>query len=54
MKGLFYGPKVLNYVHYTVRYAQITLEVHKAICLACVQRGTINSLDSDTITIPAE
>ena len=39
-KGLFYGPTVLNYVCYTVRYAQITLEVRKAVCLACVRRGT--------------
>ena len=31
IKGLFYYLKVLNYVCYTVRYAQITLEVHKAI-----------------------
>ena len=30
-KGLFYCPKVLNYVGYTIRYAPITLEVHKAI-----------------------
>ena len=39
VKGLFYCPKVLNYVHYTIRYAQITLSVCKAICIACMQHG---------------
>ena len=39
VKGLFYCPKVLNYVHYTIKYAKITLSVHKAIYLACVQHG---------------
>ena len=43
-KGLFYCPKVLNYVCYIVRYAQITLEVHKAICSACKQHGTMQYL----------
>ena len=39
LKGLVYCLKVLNYVHYTVRYAQITLLVYKDICLACVRCG---------------
>ena len=30
-KGFFSCPKVLNYVRYTIRYAQITLEVHEAV-----------------------
>ena len=34
-KGLSYCLKVLNYVYYTVWYAQITLEVHEAIFSAC-------------------
>ena len=38
-KGLFYCPKVLNYVCYTITYTQITLEVRKAICTACMLRG---------------
>ena len=38
-KGFFFGLKVLNYVQYTIRYVQITLEVYKAICIACRQRG---------------
>ena len=43
------------HVHYTIRYVKITLEVRKAICLACVcSMEQHNSLDSDTITIPLE
>ena len=30
-KGLFYCPKEIDYMRYTVRYAQITLEVREAI-----------------------
>ena len=38
-KGLFYCPKVLNYVRCTVRYAQITLLVHEAIWSVYVQHS---------------
>ena len=43
-KGLFYYLKVLNYVHYTVRYIKITLEVRESICTACMQHGTTQYL----------
>ena len=33
VKGLFYCLKALNYVHYTIRYTRITLEVHESYML---------------------
>ena len=39
VKGLFYCTKVLNYVHYTVKYTRITVSVCEATWLVCAKHG---------------
>ena len=54
-KGLFYCPKVLNYVHYTVKYAhKLHFKCIKLYALYVCSVEQYNTLNSDTITIPPE
>ena len=43
-KGLFWCIKVLNFVHCTVGYAQLTVVLYKTACIAYVMHNAMQYL----------